>query len=141
MLTDADIRRLAGAGSRFDVDLIGEEQSALDDRALAEAVVCFANARGGTLLVGIEHDGRVTGARPRHGGYTDPRRVETMIAHRTVPACAVECGIVTIDGREVLAIEVPPGSPVTSTSEGVYRRRATDAHRPAFAGSGAAVGA
>jgi ATP-dependent DNA helicase RecG len=33
-----------------------------------------------------------------------------------------------IDGVELLVIEIPAGRPVTSTSEGVYRRRGTDAH-------------
>ncbi len=33
-----------------------------------------------------------------------------------------------IDGVEVLVIEIPAGRPVTSTSDGVYRRRGTDAH-------------
>ena len=34
----------------------------------------------------------------------------------------------SIDGAEVLAIEIPADRPVTSTSDGVYRRRGTDAH-------------
>ena len=46
-----------------------------NDRDLVEAVVCLANAQGGTLLVGVDDDGRVVGARPRHGTTTDPRRI------------------------------------------------------------------
>ena len=128
MLTDADIRRIVSAGERLEVEFLGEAGERVDDRALVEAVVCQANARGGILLVGVEDDGRITGARPRHGTYTDPRRIETLIANHTVPACAVECGIVQLDGHSVLAIEIPAGCPVTATNEGVYRRRAFDAH-------------
>lgn len=128
MLTDADIRRIVSAGERLEVEFLGEAGERVDDRVLVEAVVCQANARGGILLVGVEDDGRITGARPRHGTYTDPRRIETLVANHTVPACAVECGIVQLDGHPVLAIEVPVGCPVTATNEGVYRRRAFDAH-------------
>ncbi len=128
MLTEADTRRLVDGKERFDVEFLSEAREALDDRTLIEAVVCLANARGGTLVVGVEDDGRLTGARARHGTYTDPRRLETLIANRTVPACPVECGVVSLDGHELVVVEIPPGCPVTSTNEGVYRRRAVDAH-------------
>ena len=128
MLTESDVRRLVAAGERIEVEFLGEERGLVADSGLIEAVVCQANARGGTLLVGVEDDGRITGARPRHGTYTDPRRIETMIANRTVPACAVECGLIPLEGAEVIVIEIPPGLPVTATSDGVYRRRAVDAH-------------
>ncbi|HEX6533522.1 MAG TPA: crosslink repair DNA glycosylase YcaQ family protein [Gemmatimonadaceae bacterium] len=128
MLTEVDLRRLIAAGEQFDVELVGESVSPLGDKELVEHVVCLANGRGGVLLIGVEEDGRVTGARARHGEYTDPRRVEVLVANRTVPSCPVECGVIAIDGRDVVTIEIPGGRPVTSTSDGVYRRRATDVH-------------
>lgn len=128
MLTEADLRRLLAAGEQLDVELRGEEAGPLDDRALIEAIVCQANGPGGKLLIGVEDDGRITGARPRHGTYTDPRRLEVFIANQTVPSVGVECGIVSLDGRDVIVIEIPAGLPTTSTIGGVYLRRALDAH-------------
>jgi ATP-dependent DNA helicase RecG len=128
MRSEADVRHLIDAGEQFDVEFRGEEGEALADRALVELVVCFANGRGGLILVGVEDDGRVTGARPRHGSHTDVRRVEALIGNQTVPSCPAECSVVMVEGREVLVIEVPPGRPVTSTADGVYRRRATNLH-------------
>lgn len=128
MLTEDDVRRLIAAGEQLDVEFRGEERDAMGDDALAEAVVCQANARGGVLLVGVEDDRRITGARPRHATYTDARRLERTIANLTVPSVPTECGVLSIDGRDVIAIEIPRGCPVTGTSAGVYKRRGLDAH-------------
>ena len=128
MLSTEDLLRLIAAGEQFDVELLGEERAPVGDDELVKAVVCQANGRGGVLLVGVEDDGRVTGARARHGGYTDPRRIEVLIGGQTVPSCPVECSVLSLDGRDVLAIEIPGGRPVTSSRDGVYVRRATDAH-------------
>ena len=126
MLTEADLRRLIDGGEQFDVEFKGEEREPLNDRDLVEAVVCLANGRGGTILIGVEDDGRVTGARPRHGTYTDVRRLEALIGNQTVPSCPADCTVLGLDGRDVIALQIPAGRPVTATSKGVYTRRATD---------------
>jgi ATP-dependent DNA helicase RecG len=126
MQTEETLRQVIAAGERFDVEFKGESGEPLNERELVEAVVCQANGRGGLLLIGVEDDGRVTGAHPRHGTYTDPRRLEALITNQTVPSCPVECSVVSLDGRDVIVVEIPAGCPVTSTSAGVYRRRATD---------------
>lgn len=128
MLTEESLRQTIAAGENFGVEFKGEEGGALADSELLEAVVCQANGRGGILLVGVEDDGRVTGARARHGSYTDPRRVESLVANQTVPSCPVECSVAQLDGRDVIVVEIPPGRPVTSTNTGVYKRRAMDVH-------------
>ena len=128
MLTDEELRRLLASGEQFTTEFIPEIDAPLTDDQLVDAVVCLANGHGGVVLVGVADDGRPTGARHRHGTYTDPHRVALMISARTVPSCPVECSVMAIDGVEILAIEIPAGRPVTSTSEGVYRRRGTDAH-------------
>src|SRR5688572_5279907 len=128
MLTPDQLRDVIAQGEQLDVEFRGEDQTGLNDTELVETVTCLANARGGLVLLGVEDDGRITGARPRHGTYTDPRRLELMIANQTAPACSVECGVVTVDGREVVVLSIPPEQPVTATVAGVYRRRATDVH-------------
>ena len=66
-MTPEELRRLIAAGETLNVEFKGEERSPLNDRDLVEAVVCLAN-RSGTepawLLIGVEDDGRITGARP-----------------------------------------------------------------------------
>ncbi|HEX5438248.1 MAG TPA: ATP-binding protein [Gemmatimonadaceae bacterium] len=128
MLTEDALRHLIAEGEQLDVEFKSDERDPLDDRALVEAVVCQANGRGGVLLIGVEDDGRVTGARARHGAYTDPRRLELLVAARTSPSCSVECGVAMLDERPVIVVEIPAGLPVTSTREGVYKRRALDVH-------------
>src|SRR5919108_3884144 len=125
MLTADQLHDVIAQGEQLDVEFLG---GSLDDRELVESVTCLANARGGLLIVGVEDDGRLTGAKPRHGTYTDPRRLELMIANQTAPACSVECGVVKLDDKEIVVISIPPEQPVTATAAGVYRRRATDVH-------------
>src|SRR5918992_1320562 len=124
MLTSDQLRDVIAQGEQLDVEFL----AAADDRELVETVSCLANARGGLVIIGVEDDGRVTGAEPRHGTYTDPRRLELMIANQTAPACSVECGVVRLDDQDVVVITIPPEQPVTATAAGVYRRRATDVH-------------
>ena len=121
------MRELLAAGETFDVEFKGEERSALNDRDLVEAVVCLANRPGdspGWLLVGVEDDGRVTGARPRHPEGTDVRRVQALIANLTRPSVGVRARLVEIEGRTILAIEVPPSRTPVGSSDGRYLRRA-----------------
>ncbi|HEY0970868.1 MAG TPA: ATP-binding protein [Gemmatimonadales bacterium] len=128
MITPDHLRALVARGEQYDVELLGEEREPLGDEALVETVVCMANGRGGVIVIGVEDDGRPTGARARHGQYTDATRLEALIAGRTVPACPVECSVTRLDGVEVVVIEIPSNRPVTSTADGVYRRRAMDSH-------------
>ena len=120
VIADEILQHLIASGEQFDLEFKGEEENALTDDDLVESVVCLANGRGGTLLIGVEDDGRVTGAHPRHGTYTDPRRLEVLIATQTIPSCPVECTVTTLDGRDIIVVEIPDNRPVTATTAGVY---------------------
>lgn len=106
----------------------GEEHRALSDQDLVETVACLANRSGesmGWLLVGVEDDGRISGARPRHeAGYTEPGRVTALVSNRTRPSLAVRVFVVPIEDKEVIVIEVPLSHVPVGTSEGKYVRRA-----------------
>jgi ATP-dependent DNA helicase RecG len=125
-MTPDALRTLIGGGETLAVEFKGEERAPLNDRDLVEAIVCLAN-RPGTepawLLVGVEDDGRITGARPRHGEATDPARVAALIANRTRPPIAVQVQGATVEGQVVLVIEVPAQRQPVATSEGVFLRR------------------
>jgi ATP-dependent DNA helicase RecG len=120
------LRALIDDGETLAVEFKGEEHAPLKDRDLVAAVVCLAN-RPGTepawLLIGVEDDGRVTGARPRHGAATEPDRLAALIANRTRPPIAVNVACATLDGKTVLAIEVAPQRQPVATSDGVFLRR------------------
>lgn len=105
----------------------GEEAASFTDRELVEAVVSLANRSNdgpGWLLIGVEDDGRVSGARPWHeNGETDPLRVQALIGNRTRPSLSARAEMVSFNGREVLVIEVPALRQPVGTSDGHYLRR------------------
>jgi len=126
-MTPEALHDLIAAGETLAVEFKGEEKAPLNDRELVETVVCLANRTGaepGYLLVGVEDDGRITGARPRHGATTDPDRVAALIAGRTRPALSVSVGVVSLQNAGILAIEIPPTRHPVGTSDGVFLRRA-----------------
>ncbi|GIV83923.1 MAG: hypothetical protein KatS3mg052_0930 [Candidatus Roseilinea sp.] len=74
-MTPEALKALITAGEVLSVEFKGEKRAPLNDRELVEAVVCLANRAGDEpayLLVGVEDDGRITGAWHRHGETTDP---------------------------------------------------------------------
>ncbi|MDQ1294232.1 MAG: ATP-dependent helicase RecG, partial [Actinomycetota bacterium] len=105
-----------------------EQRGRLNDRDLVEAVVCLTNGTGGVLLVGVEDDGAVTGARPRHEDErTDTPRVQALIANQTQPAISTTVSVVEYADRSVLVVEVPDSPRVVGTTRGTYVRRAIGA--------------
>src|SRR5664279_4873748 len=96
------LRHLIRSGESYTVEFKGEESKALNDRDLVEAAVCLANGQGGVLILGVEDDRRVTGARPRHGSTTDPLRVQALVANQTVPPVQVAVSMAHIDHATIL---------------------------------------
>lgn len=127
LVTPEAVHQLIAGGERLEVEFKSEYARSLSDRDIVEAVVCLANRPGSErawLLVGVEDDGRITGARPRHeADITDPLRLAAMISGRTRPSLSIRAEIVDVDGREVLVIEVPSSRVPVCTSEGRYLRR------------------
>ena len=127
-MTPEELKRLIAQGENLQVEFKGEERTPLNDNDLVETVVCLANRAGdnpGWLLIGIEDDGRVTGARPRHeGGQIDPWRVQALIANRTRPSLSCRVEVIHLESRPVLVIQVPPSRIPVGTTNGKYLRRA-----------------
>jgi ATP-dependent DNA helicase RecG len=121
----ARVARWVAAGEQYDVEFKGELHGSLNDRDLVEAVVCLANGRGGILLIGVEDNGTITGARPRHEvGRTDPLRLQALVANSTQPPLSVTADLVEVDRKEVLVVRVPDSPRVVGTTRGTYVRRA-----------------
>ncbi|KAA1380316.1 RNA-binding domain-containing protein [Aeromicrobium fastidiosum] len=113
---------LAGAGESLSVEF-KRGRPAPNDRTLIEAAVCMANGPGGSILVGVDDDGTVTGTPPRHGAATNPTLVEALILNRTNPSLVCAVTVETVPEGEVIIIDVPPAQTVTGTKDGVYKRR------------------
>src|SRR5687768_9123717 len=105
-------------GETLTVEFKGESSASLSDRDIYEAVVCIANAQGGVILIGVEDDARVTGARPRHGTSTDPYRLQAAIYNNTAPPINTRVSLHTVQGQQVIAIEVDQYPAVCTTRDG-----------------------
>ena len=127
-MTPEQLREIVAGGETLAVEFKSERSGAFPDRELVEAVVCLANRNDsgpGWLLVGVEDDGRISGARPRHeAGASDPARVQALIGSRTRPSLTVRAELVDIEEKRVLAIEIPVARQPVGTSGGHYLRRA-----------------
>lgn len=116
----------ASDSSCIAVEFKSDERAPFNDRDLVEAVVCLANRIGqdpAHLVIGIEDDGRVSGARMRHGATTDVHKVAAMIGARTRPPIVVSVELVNVEGKTALVIEVPVQRQPVSTCDGVFLRR------------------
>lgn len=125
-MTPERLRELIDGGETLDVEFKGEAGHALSDQDLVEVIVCLANRPGGVpgwLLIGVEDDGRITGARPRHAGRTDPVRLQALISGRTRPSLTPAIEVVPLDGHEIVVVEVPPVRTPVGTTDGKYLRR------------------
>ncbi len=92
----------------------------LPDRDLLEAVVCLANTEGGSLYLGVEDDGTVTGLHPKHD---PPDGMVALVANRTSPPLAVHVSRLEIGGQAIAHVEVPKATQIVATSDGVVKRR------------------
>lgn len=92
----------------------------LSDRELVLAAVCLANTEGGTIWLGVEDDGRVTGLHPEHRAITG---LVVMIANRTVPPLSVRATVIEHEGKFVARIEVPRSVRLVASSDGTLQRR------------------
>lgn len=91
---------------------------------LAEAAVCFANAGGGTVVVGVADTD--TGADAFVGTDLDGQTIRARIHALTQPPLTVTVRDVTWGGQRLLAIDVPEGLDVYSTGKGNFTQRWKD---------------
>lgn len=99
------------------------DQRQISDAEIYEEVVALANTSGGTLLIGVEDNGVVTGAFARHGTTTDPIRLQAAIFNNTVPNVNTRISLVEHPDGKVIAIEVDPYPELCATAHGRCVRR------------------
>lgn len=104
-------------------DLITEfksDKKGYSDTLLVEEIVGMTNTKGGTLYLGVEDNGEITGVSKKH---VDAIGVTALIANNTVPPVSVRASIIKEEDKEVLKIEIPISRTVVSTSSGKMLRR------------------
>ncbi|GAA3707847.1 RNA-binding domain-containing protein [Gordonia hankookensis] len=112
---------LIAGGETFTTEF---KRADINDKDLAKTAACLANGEGGVLLVGVDDDGTVVGAKPRHGRVTEPARVAAYIQANTEPALSVSVGLEVVDGHEIIRIDVPRADPgPVGTKLGVFTKR------------------
>lgn len=97
------------------------DEGASSMTVIAEATVCFANANGGTIVVGVEDQARE--GSPIVGTKIDHLDLQRYIYTNTAPRLTVDVQELDRDGVRLLVIEVPRGVDVHSTASGRYPAR------------------
>lgn len=83
---------------------------------LVDAVVCFANARGGRIVLGV--DDRVPGPGAFIGTNADPATLRNRIYGNTRPQLTVPIDEIQFGGKRLLVITVPEGLDLVTDSKG-----------------------
>ena len=101
-------------------ELVKSDKKKYSDADLVDEIVGMTNTKGGTLYLGVEDNGEVTGVHPKH---KDAIGVTALIANSTVPSVSVRAEVITEEEKDVLKIEIPVSRTVVSTSSGKMLRR------------------
>ncbi len=116
--TAKDVVELAGRGESqtLEYKLAREDQT-----ELGELITAFANAEGGTVLIGVTDDGEVV-------GVAEPDAIEAKLvaaAHSSSPALdqVIDTYILDIGGKAVVVGQLEPVSDAVYSYKSVFRRR------------------
>lgn len=105
--------------SGLDFKTVGRSRNdALVD--LAEAMACFANSAGGTVIVGVSDSG--SGPTALVGCDLDPERTKHRIFELTNPGLVVSADVMVVDGASLLVVSTP-SSPTVHAVHGRSHER------------------
>lgn len=102
------------------VEFKSEQYRPQTDDEIVENVVALANTEGGTLYLGIEDDGVVTGVAKRHRNING---LAAFIFNKTVPQLSVRVALLHEGDKPVVGIEVDNSQQIVSTSQGKTLQR------------------
>ncbi len=122
MLTMEKLLEIIHSGESLGVEF-KSDRGKLSDSIIYEEIVALANTNGGFLLIGVEDDGTITGAKPRHGKTTDSMKIRSAIFNNTVPNLDTSVSVLKHPQGQVLTIQVSPCSEPCATASGKSLRR------------------
>jgi schlafen family protein len=102
------VQVLISGGERASVEFKRELPSG-DPRRVMKTIAAFANGNGGTLLFGVENDGKLIGV-DAADGRNALDRLTNMISDWVRPLPDFDCEVVHLADCRVLAVNVAPGS-------------------------------
>ncbi|NTU49714.1 MAG: hypothetical protein HGA87_02255 [Desulfobulbaceae bacterium] len=121
-MTQNDLIELIAQGESLTVEFKSDRQK-LSDNDIYENIVALANTEGGVLFIGIEDDGKITGAQSRHGKDTDSLKLQSAIFNNTVPHVNTRISSFLLEDKSITTIEVDVYPEVCATSSGKSLRR------------------
>ena len=124
-MTPEELRAIIAGGESLGVEF-KSDRGPLPDADLLETIVCLANSQGGTLLVGVEDNGQVTGLHSKH--QTNAATLAAFGASRTVPPLAVDVAFVALPEGMVAVLTAPAARQPVATSDGKLLIRYLDTH-------------
>jgi len=113
---------------RDDVDFKEDDRSDRTVKLLVDACLCFANASGGTIVLGVAN--AVRGPAAFTGTDLDPDFVKRRIYELTVPGLLVEVEEAVASGRRLLVIRVTEAVEIHADTQGRAPRRVGSDCRP-----------
>ncbi len=118
-MNEQEIIELISQGESLELEFKSDVK-ALPDRDLVAAVVAMANTEGGTLLLGVEDTGRISGLHPSHRNISG---LPVLIYNRTNPPLNVNVEAIETKQGTIGLIAVHKAGQLVSTSEGLLQRR------------------
>lgn len=129
-MTSEQLQRLIASGETIRVEFKSDRER-LADSEIYRNVVCLANAEGGTLLLGVENDGRITGLHPDRPTPLEPVHLQAAIFNNTMPSINTRVAVHRFEEGVVLTVDVDPYPAICATKDGVCVRRVMSEQGPA----------
>lgn len=129
-MTSAELKQILEQGENLKVEFKTwiHAKDMRERIALAvDELVAFANAKGGTVYMGVEDNGEVTGCT----AY-DAQKIMESIYDRTRPALFTDIEVIQYNGKDVLAITVERDGTTYATSDGRCLKRLGKNSKPYY---------
>ena len=123
MMDLAVLEKMVSQGESLEREFKSDSRREFTDKEIYEEIVALANTNGGLLIIGVEDNGTISGARPRHGTSTDPNRLKSAIFNNTRPNINTRIAVIAHSLGPVIVIEVDPYPDICATTSGKVLHR------------------
>src|SRR5690606_17421066 len=103
MLNEIELKSIIASGEGYNAEFKVRFPSKVKE--LTEEICAFANAAGGTLLIGVDDQNNIQGVSFDNAKHSALQNSVDEIS----PSLHCDVYTVTIDGKEIIVIEVPSG--------------------------------